>query len=255
MTKNSNVIKYNYEFAKPKTCKVLLFDIDGTLLSTEKAGFEALDKAFKDVLNSKLGLYDIKLDGNTDLNAIKQVCRRENIKFPDHCTLSLFIEVYSTYLDRLIRNKGHLKPGVYDLLKYLNSQSNYILGLVTGNFRKGAYIKLARFNIAKYFKIGSFGCESSKRENLIRLAINKAIHYIKSNYQDSKNADSSFGNLFDTIVIGDTPNDILAAQQVGVKVLAVATGNYSFENLQKYNPTWVLHNLGNLQKVIEIFEK
>ncbi|HQG30018.1 MAG TPA: adenylate/guanylate cyclase domain-containing protein, partial [Candidatus Ozemobacteraceae bacterium] len=112
--------------------RLILFDIDGTLLSADRSGYYAIERSMIDVLGAARGLEGIRLDGNTDLNAIRQVCDRDGTAFPDQESISKFKDHYTAILRREIAGKGHLKPGVGPLLNALASSGRACLGLVTG---------------------------------------------------------------------------------------------------------------------------
>jgi len=115
---------------------LVLFDIDGTLLSADRSGYFALERAAIEILESPDGLAGIRLDGNTDSNAIIQICTRDRKPLPNPTVIDRFKQRYVEILRREIIGKGHLKPGVGELLQRLSSRPDVRLGLVTGNIRE-----------------------------------------------------------------------------------------------------------------------
>ncbi len=214
--------------------RLVLFDIDGTLLSADRSGYEALERSVVEVLEAPRGLEGIRLDGNTDLNALRQISVRDGTPFPSPERLERFKARYVEILAAGIRGRGHLKPGVAALLNRLSANPEVCLGLVTGNFREGAQIKLARFGIEGHFRVGAFGCEDPAREQLIRLAVRRA----------EKLRGRPFP-LAAVTMVGDTVNDVSASREVGVRVLAVATGSVPLARLAGEAPTWALSDLAD----------
>lgn len=218
--------------------RLVLFDIDGTLLSAGRSGYRALERAIVEVLGAVRGLEGIRLDGNTDLNALRQISERDGTPFPGPALLDRFKQHYVEVLSSEIVGKGHLHPGVEDLLGRLQANADFCVGLVTGNFQVGARIKLARFGIQGFFRIGAFGCEHHLRQELVRLAVSRG--------------EASCGAVFppDSVtMIGDTINDVAASRACGVRALAVATGSSPLSDLRGANPTWALENLSDVRQV------
>lgn len=217
----------------------VLFDIDGTLLSVAPAGRIALEMATKEILQSKAGLEGISLEGNTDLNIIRQICNRESIEFPKNDRLKKLIERYAEFLRSEIQGKGHLKPGVKTLLNELASSTNVGLGLVTGNFKIGAEIKLNRFGIKQFFSVGAYGCENHDRKHLVGLALERAVQAKGTKYEPAQ-----------VTLIGDTIHDIASCIPWGIKSLGVATGSTSMQALSQAGANFSMENLENLDEVL-----
>jgi phosphoglycolate phosphatase-like HAD superfamily hydrolase len=218
---------------------LVLFDIDGTLLSADRSGYYALEQAVREVLQSPRGLEGIRLDGNTDTNAIHQICARDQKPYPGPEVLAAFKQRYVEVLKREIVGKGHLKPGVLNLLTRLRERADIGLGLVTGNFREGADIKLSAFGIREFFPLGAFGCEHPERSHLIVLAISRAEKQF------------GVGLAPDRItMIGDTIYDVRACLPSRVRSLAVATGSAPVTELEKERPTLALADLSATDQVL-----
>jgi len=221
--------------------RLLLFDIDGTLLSADRSGYHAIERSMIEVLGAERGLEGIRLDGNTDLNAIKQVCERDGRPFPDQESIVKFKDHYTGILRREIAGKGHLKPGVEPLLEALFSSGRASLGLVTGNIREGAHIKLERFGIGRYFPFGAFGCEHPARAELVGLAMRRAAERAGHPFSPKS-----------VIVIGDTIHDVSSCHPWGVRCLAVATGSASRDELAAAGAAWALDDLSDLKAVLKL---
>ncbi|MBF0547611.1 MAG: HAD family hydrolase [Candidatus Riflebacteria bacterium] len=220
---------------------IVLFDIDGTLLSADRSGYIALEMAIRDVLKSPLGLTGISLDGNTDTNALLQISARDGTPFPDEKLLKEFKCYYSEILKREILNKGHLKPGISEILSRLSLQKNLHLGLVTGNFKEGAFIKLSRFGIQNFFSFGAYGCENPERSQLIGLAIERA---------KGKGSIETV-NPRSVVMIGDTVNDVKACHPWGIRSLGVATGSFSQARLSEAGADLAVKDLSEVDEIID----
>jgi len=224
--------------------KLILFDIDKTLISGNKAHEMAFSEAFRTVYGVDTNINVINHHGMTDKQIIIEVLKKSGLNQDfivsklDECT-----KVMVEYFKKNIGTGGiFLYEGVKDLLELLN-KNNILMGLVTGNLEDIARGKLKIADINDYFKIGGFGSDSMRRTDLIKLAIKKAEKKIGSLEND---------NVF---LFGDTPRDIKAGQEAGVKTVGVATGIYSEEQLRDAGADFVLDNLKDAKKVLEIIEK
>ncbi len=205
--------------------KFLLFDIDGTLVDTGGAGSRALNAAFFDVFGVSDAFRMVSMAGKTDLQIIREGMTlhgisSENGVVPEFCL---------RYLHHLERNMedgtGRLKPGIPEALGDLEHDRDFHLGLLTGNMERGAFIKLKRFGIARFFDLGAFGDEDEDRNRLLPIAVGKLSR--------EKNLSVSYQ---DCVVIGDTPRDVACARPHGALAVAVATGPYSCEELAEAKP-------------------
>ncbi|MFZ2955758.1 MAG: HAD family hydrolase [Candidatus Ozemobacteraceae bacterium] len=218
---------------------LILFDIDGTLLSAGRSGYMALERSAIEVLGATRGLEGIRLDGNTDSNALRQISRRDGTPYPAPSLIELFKKHYVEILQKEIVGKGHLKPGIPELLSHLSQKSGTQMGLVTGNFREGAEIKLKRFGISDYFPFGAFGCEHPERSELVRLAMKRAQQRIQGKYPPSR-----------VIMVGDTIHDVAACRPWGIRSLAVATGSASRQDLEESGATLAVDDLSRTQEIV-----
>ena len=155
----------------------------------------------------------------------------------------LLSEIIETYLENLrteIRNREkHIKPGAVELLESLRALEGYWVGLLTGNIRRGARIKLGSLGLNKYFSFGAFGDDHEDRNKLLPIALNKFRHREKIEL-DYKNC----------IVIGDTPNDVDCSKPYGAMSIAVSTGPFSYEDLLKSEADHVLRDLSHALPLI-----
>jgi phosphoglycolate phosphatase len=228
-----------------RTRKLLLFDIDGTLILTGGAGSRAMARAFA----ATYGLADahrrVDLAGRTDRIIISDVLSAAGLGFEEH-RLDEFRRTYCALLrEELTRDgqgvKGAL-PGVRTLLDVLAGRSDVTLGLLTGNFRESAEIKLAHFDLWSYFGWGAFGEDACDRTELLPIALDR--HRERGTPIDSA----------DVVIIGDTPHDIHCARSGGARVVAVATGNFDVSSLREHAPDVLLEDLSDTGAFLRALE-
>ncbi|WP_353685989.1 HAD family hydrolase [Thermodesulfovibrio sp. 3462-1] len=221
--------------------KLILFDIDGTLISAGGAGTRSLNKAFEKVLGIKEAFKNFEMAGKTDIQIIKEGLLLNGIE-PSSWLVNDLIESYLENLKIEINNNSkHLKPGVDEFIKLIYYELKYPIGLLTGNLEKGARIKLDPFGLNSFFPTGAFGSDHEDRNKLLPIAV-KRFSKTFNNYLDFHHC----------IVIGDTPRDVACAKPYGAKVIAVATGPYSFETLQKTEADIVIKTLGEINKILPL---
>lgn len=223
---------------------LVLFDIDGTLISTGGAGMRAFYRALRDIFDIDADRPVFRPDGKTDPLIAKELLAGFGMEdqWCDKIQEALFSSYLSHLEDEMCRaeNEGLIRvlPGVLDLLEMLSSQPDFCVGLVTGNLEKGAYIKLGRAGLNKYFRFGGFGSDSEDRTTLIRLGIQRGAQIV---------APIPVEGVF---VVGDTPLDINHGQAAGARVIAVASARYSLNELGSHNPDLLLSNLMPLDAIV-----
>lgn len=221
--------------------KLLLFDIDGTLISAGGAGTRSLNKAFEEVMGIKEAFKNFEMAGKTDIQIIKEGLKLLGIE-PSQYLVEELIQSYIKFLQIEINNNSkHLKPGVRDFIELNLSNFGYPMGLLTGNIEKGARIKLEPFGLNPLFPFGAFGSDHEDRNQLFPLAINRFTEKFQKKIDFSQ-----------VIVIGDTPRDVACAKPYGAKVIAVATGPYSVDELKETEADIVVENLGQKEKLLSL---
>lgn len=212
--------------------KLILFDIDGTLIDSGGAGIRSLNLAFKQLFDIEDGFKGIRMAGKTDTQIIKEGLAKHSLPLE---YLHAVIDAYLKNLKIEINNKNkHVKPGVYELLNDLTNIKTQGIGLLTGNLENGARIKLEPFNLNKYFSTGAFGSDSEDRNMLLPIAVKRFEKIFKKTFRHDE-----------CFVIGDTPLDVECAKVYGAYSIGVATGPYSFEALQNAGADYVVNNLLN----------
>jgi phosphoglycolate phosphatase-like HAD superfamily hydrolase len=204
-------------------CRVALFwDIDGTLLTTARAGVFSLEDALEQVSGVRTSLQEATTAGLTDY-AIAEVALRSVGDAADEDTVQEFLRVHGEQLaGYLDRRQGYVMPGVREVLEDLAGRDDVVNLLLTGNIEAGAWAKLRHYELDRFFPGGGAFCAGpGAREEIARRALELA-----------DGATTAY-------VIGDTPHDVAAGKAVGAKTIAVATGSYTVEQLAEHEP-WVV---------------
>jgi phosphoglycolate phosphatase-like HAD superfamily hydrolase len=224
--------------------KLLLFDIDGTILLTGGAGTRAANRAFEKIHGLGDAMGGIDAAGKTDPLILREMFgNRLSRDYTEDEAEELYRE-YVIFLEEEVENcRIEIMPGIPHLLGKLSSRSDMILGIATGNIERGARIKLRKSGLDAHFRVGGFGSDSGSREALIRVAIERA----KGRLQDS-------GGFERVYVIGDTPHDIVHGRAAGAVTVAVATGRYSITELEEHRPDYLFEHLEDYESVIKIFD-
>ena len=213
--------------------KLVLFDIDGTLIDTGGAGARAFERTSATVFNRPRGTDHLSFCGATDSALVREFFNKHEIEVTEE-RIDTFLSTYTFWLDYLLqRTDQGICPGVWKWIRAIQrAQPAPVLGLLTGNTRLGAEIKLRHFRLWDIFEIGTFGCEAENRNDLASLAREKANRRFDGNIKDEE-----------ILVIGDTPKDIECAAAINAPCLAVATGRPSIYELKSYQPRWTAENL------------
>jgi phosphoglycolate phosphatase len=212
--------------------RILLFDIDGTLVSTGGAGRKAVARAMGEILRVEAVDFAFSFAGMTDRAIIRQGLAAYG-HHGDREEIDAVITRYVEYLAEEIDQASYVVfPGVLELLDALAGHGGLAIGLGTGNAEKGARIKLEPGGLNVFFPFGGFGCASEERALVLR--------------QGAERGASLLGRDIDTcevIVIGDTPKDVAAAVAIGARSIAVATGGSSMELLGSCGPDLLVEDL------------
>lgn len=211
-----------------------LFDIDGTLLLSGGAGEAALEDALESRFGTREGLKTITLAGATD----SAIARRLLEFHGAEATLEEIRHFLDLYLANLHRrmplHSGSLLPGIVELLDLLKTSPDAAIGLLTGNIRRGAEIKLSHFGVWQYFEFGAFADDHADRNQLGPFALERA--------RDASGVDFPASRTF---VIGDTPRDIECGRAIGARTVALATGQYSLDELAAHHPDFLFADLSD----------
>ena len=230
---------------RSKACvKLLLFDIDGTLVHSGGAGKRAMERAFEKVWGIPDAFQGISLMGRTDTSILHEALGKQNLdrngpqeeRFRELYFLSLAEEM------EVPNPQKRLCPGVRSLLAELKKSPGIFLGLLTGNWRTGAFLKLRWFGIEGYFPFGAFADDSGNRNDLVPIALKR---FRKTSGSDIRKED--------VYVIGDTPLDIHCARPHGVRTVAVATGLHSLDDLAGEKPDHLFRDFSDTNGILKLF--
>lgn len=218
--------------------RLVLFDIDGTLIDSGGAGVRALDLAMKDLFAIENAFHGISMAGKTDTQIIREGLEKHSI--PADGMIDSVTHVYLEYLSREVHNdRKHIKPGIHDILNILRALNDLSTGLLTGNLEKGARIKLEPFGLNEYFPSGAFGSDDEDRNNLLPIAVKR--------FEQLSNREIE---ITECVIIGDTPRDVECAHIHGAICIGVATGPYSYGALVDAGADHVVADLTDYRAVL-----
>jgi phosphoglycolate phosphatase-like HAD superfamily hydrolase len=217
--------------------RLVLFDVDGTLISAGGAGMRAFYRALRSVFDIEASRELIRPDGKTDPLILKELmaCLDLADRWSDRTQEAVFSSYLGFLEDEMCRAKEQglvgILPGALELLEMLSGQSDFCIGLATGNLERGAYIKLDKAGLNGYFRFGGYGSDSEDRTTLTRIGIRRGAQVI---------APEPVEGVF---VVGDTPLDILHGHAVGASVIAVSSAGYSPSDLSLHGPDLLVPDL------------
>ena len=222
--------------------KLILFDIDGTLVSTGGAGTRSMNLAFHELFGIQDAFKNIPMAGKTDIQIMKEGLKTHGLPRMDG-NVEKMMNGYIKFLQMEIDNPlRYVMPGIRETLEWLNTM-NMSIGLLTGNLEKGAKIKLSAFNLNEYFTDGAFGSDDEDRDRLLPIALDRFSEKGLSFSPD------------DCIVVGDTPRDVRCAKIHGASCIAVATGPYSKDALLATEADMVLDSFTETEKYISFISE
>ena len=220
--------------------RLLLFDIDGTLIDSAGAGVTALHRVFEKQFGRRGDFTGIEIAGRTDSGIVHQILRKVEIE-PDEEKTNAFLDEYVEQLaNELPRCPGRILPGINELLQRLHHNPEIVVALLTGNVERGAQLKLTHYGLWKFFEFGAFADDHHDRNQLGAFARQRARE--------------KHGLEFEAAaidVIGDTPHDIACGKAIGARTIAVATGRFSLGELSAHAPDVLLRNFADVDAVIK----
>ncbi|HVE33717.1 MAG TPA: HAD family hydrolase [Gemmatimonadaceae bacterium] len=225
--------------------KLVLFDIDGTIMLSAGAGGRAVRRALVEVFGAP-GPEQHRFDGKTDPQIV-----RELMSLAGHgaeqidARMPALFERYLAYLNDELQVSAaaggiRIMPGIFDLLDALEARDDVVLGLLTGNLAEGARAKLSAGGInPDRFRVGAYGSDHEVRGELPAVAQRRANEQLGLSFSGR-----------DIVVIGDTPADLQCGVAIGCTAIGVATGMYSLEDLREHQPAAVFENLADTPAVV-----
>ncbi len=220
--------------------RLLLFDIDGTLIQSGGAGIFALQRGLADRFDIQDDLRDIEIAGMTDSGIVANILVKHQLS-PSRENVTAFLDSYVHFLSlELPLRQGALLPGVLELLTKLQGRPQIVLALLTGNVARGAKLKLEHYGAWHFFEFGAFADDHHDRNELGSFARARARE---------KHGQEFVAAQID--VIGDTPRDIACGQAIEARTITVATGTWSAADLSTYRPDFLFDDLSNVDEVIE----
>ena len=219
--------------------RLLLFDIDGTLIHSGGAGVQALISAFRERFGITDDLRGIEIAGMTDSGIVASILKKYNIPATTE-NVSAFLDSYVHFLSlELPRREGKLLPGVLELLEKLKSRRHVVLALLTGNVSRGAQLKLEHYGVWHFFEFGAFADDHQDR--------NRLGSFARARARERHGLEFSASQID---VIGDTPRDIACGKAIGARTIAVATGKWSRQQLAEHQPDFLIDDLSDVDGVI-----
>jgi phosphoglycolate phosphatase-like HAD superfamily hydrolase len=225
--------------------RLVLFDIDGTILLTAGAGRRAIVAALAQEIGNGTAFARVRFDGKTDPQIVAEMLEVAGRRGP-HPEQQVRA-IFQRYVDLLAlelqqpTSRTTVMPGIHSLLDRLEAEDGVILGLLTGNLAEGAKLKLrsARLDPDR-FKVGAYGSDAAHRPDLPPIA--------------ARRAEPFFGRVpsgNEVVIIGDTPADIACGECIGARAVAVATGGYSVPDLAACGPHAVFEDLSDTDRVVD----
>ncbi|MDZ4702210.1 MAG: HAD hydrolase-like protein [Rhodothermales bacterium] len=222
--------------------KLLLFDIDGTMLFTRGVGRRAMERSIQHLIGRPVTTQGVDFSGRTDPQIMRDILLLNGV--PDAEvegllteTLTLFVEHFS---DLITPGDTTMLPGVDTLVKRLAERDDVQLALLTGNLQPTAYLKVGAIGLAEYFPFGAFGSDHADRYQLTPFALDRAEAHTSRRFEGK-----------DVVIIGDTKHDILCGRSLNVFSVAVCTGHHTRDFLVSHGPDLMLEDLSDADAFIE----
>ena len=221
---------------------LLLWDIDGTLVDTDRAGERALLKLIAEKYQRDFGAkLPVALAGRTDTSIMADLLAHLRLEASVE-TVDRFRAAYLSGLEaELPLGAARLQPGIREALAAVHAHPEIHQALLTGNLFEGARLKLSHLGIWHYFEFGAFADDSSNRNELGPFALRRAKEKLGLDFPPRR-----------VYVIGDTPHDIACGQAIGARTIAVATGSFSVAELEKCGPTRTFADLSDTAALLKL---
>ncbi|MBZ0187282.1 MAG: HAD hydrolase-like protein [Candidatus Obscuribacterales bacterium] len=223
--------------------RLILFDIDETMISSDGAGRRAIGKALASRFDVKPGSIKLSMSGRTDPQILTEILRAAGLSDQEiEKRMDEVLQIYLGLLQAEIDNSQSyiIHHGVREILEALNSHGQTHLGLLTGNVEQGARMKLNRFDLNGYFPIGAYGSDSADRMLLPEIGLKRGQAYYNINFRPEQ-----------VVIIGDSIYDVLCAKGFGARSIAVNTGVTARAALEKQEPDYLFSSLADTSAVLK----
>jgi len=224
--------------------KLVLFDIDGTLMLLDNVANNAFKTMARELFGIEASIFDIRCSGKTDSLIFEEVMRAKGVDADEIQTKrNLAFDRYCLYFALYLNGEDHYRiyPGVIPLLENLSRNKCVHLGLLTGNIEFTAWKKLEKAGLNQYFSFGAFGDESKIRSELVGIVLQRVRERSGLTFQGKE-----------IVIIGDSVHDVECGKRYGAKSIAVATGFHSKEELSNAHPDMLFDDLSDYQSVIHV---
>ncbi|MGH9164872.1 MAG: HAD family hydrolase, partial [Acidimicrobiales bacterium] len=232
---------------RPRPDRLVLWDIDGTLIATSGIAQQAFDLAVAHALGRPAGDHAVRMSGKTDTSIAMEILAFAGLDeagIGDHLPLVLHrLEAELAEAGDLVASQGHTKPGVPALLARLHAEPRVLQSALTGNIAANAVVKLAAFGLDELIDldVGAYGSDHHDREELVPIALERAARLRGHHFAPDQ-----------VWVIGDTPRDLACARAGGARCLLVATGQFTEAELRAAGPDRVVADLGDTDALVHL---
>lgn len=221
---------------------VVLFDIDGTMMTAGGAGQKAMEAALRTEFGADAPVFGIPFAGRTDRAITSDLFRFYGLA-PTPDEFQRFQTSYYAHLPvHLASGPAQLLPGIREIVEALARRSDVLLGLLTGNYRHSAQLKLKHFGLHDYFVVGGYGDDHHDRDDVARTAVLAAETHLGRRIAGER-----------LWVIGDTPSDVQCGRAIGANVVAVTTGAYNRPDLEACGPDHLFDDFSEPSSLLELF--
>jgi len=221
---------------------LLLWDIDGTLVCTDRAGERSLLILIKELYGRDLGeKLPVKLAGRTDTSIARDILTFLEVPVTQEEEQRFKAAYLKLLLTTLPAGKSKLFPGIKEALEAVHAHPEIHQGLLTGNHAEGAKLKLSHLGIWHYFEFGAYADDSHIRDELGPFALARAKQKLGIDFPPER-----------VYIIGDTPHDVACGKAIGAKTIAVATGSFTVAELVACNPTHTFADLSDTAALLKV---
>jgi phosphoglycolate phosphatase-like HAD superfamily hydrolase len=220
--------------------KLVLFDLDGTLVSAGGAGRNALNKAVKKLFKADKVCSKFCIQGSTDKenfkNAVTYATNKQPTQKQIDSVVKEYLKILPSEVKKSVKAKRYKKiKGIDRFLKTLSNTKDVMIGLGTGNLKEGAYLKLGPSKLEKYFSFGGFGCDDFNRTKVLKCGVKRAEKLVKTKFKPSQ-----------VYIIGDTHKDVIAAKQADYHCAIVRDGFGDMDKIQAEAPEFITKDFSDL---------